>query len=1213
MKKLVFYMSNLLASATAVLMVIVFILLWQTSSVLVNLEGLTKVIEENLSNDELGLSAEIEDVKLSLGNIKNPIGIKAEKVKILYKNENIFIQKASAYFSLIGLFSGKFKTEKVLLEEVNLDLYQEASTNLNKENFKKWIIPKFVKDLILLNKQEIKSNNNIFQDFLKSEFIISESVINLRLNDEIEQLKNINFSIKNKPQDFNIVGDFIFSNVKEKILFSISQFNENLRLNFNFYEFPFNKIESLLINSNFNEEILISGNVNFEFDQKFNPNFLKGNLDLSNIESAKNNFFDIISEDPVRSGKLDLFYQFKSDQLQINNLLLSNIDNSIAEGSFQFSHLTEENSNLSFDLKLDQIGTQIFSQNILSNLAPLELSNGLFSDLHVKGNIILDNKTFDYQIEDLEVKGEIKKLKILSKVNSLKSFTKELNAQFVVNLGQEMILNKLNAHVQMNNFFLHKKGMKKELNFVKTDFDLSFIKDKILLSNLNSQTIDNKIFTGNAIVNLTRNSNIANIEVNLLSDRIDYNWLANIWPDGFGAKSRKWLKTKVQGGYGEEYNLNLGLNYNNQKFNVDRFNLEWMHKNSEISFYKGLPKAKVPEAKVSINQDEMRVNLQEFTISGILFNGGELQIAPVFNKGAKASMKLSGHSEASEILGFLNERDLDLLSKNKIGTLAKGKVSFNSVFKWPIKEKFPKKDFSWEIQAFGENIDLYSLPYNLKISDSKISVLSQNNYFQFSSVGKVNNIPSEIEISKSENYKPKASIKFPKSKELAKLISEFSKQDIAGKLGGLVEIESLELNSLFSTAMIELEDAHIKFPLLNYEKEKGVRGLIHCDLNYYGGELKSIPKIQGEIGSIAFDGNLNLFEGGINNAKFSYISYPGTSISKFELIKNKAADFTIEMAAEKINLNHLIKYMGENNSNPSELNLSFDLESGLFLLPGNLEMHGSILGNYNTTQKLSADVTGDIKVNDQISIEKTKVKAKMKNGQFIFKGSGKINQAHVTLDMKNSDSGKGKVLVIAGKNAGKILSGLDVTQLVEGGDVEININLDKNNFNNYDATIDISKFNVVNAPILVRLISTLSLTGLLNLLEEKGIYFERGVAKIKKINDTLEIEKIYAIGEAMAITLDGWINKNKDILQVHGTMAPATLLNKLLEPVPLLSELLIGGDKAGIVITEFRLDGSISKPMISFRPLSSAPGLLRDIFNVFRSDKKVLNNESFQN
>ena len=115
---------------------------------------------------------------------------------------------------------------------------------------------------------------------------------------------------------------------------------------------------------------------------------MRGNLELSNLESTKNNFININSQNPIRSGQLDLYYQFKSDQLNINNFLLSNLDSSIAEGSFQFSHLNEDNSNLSFDLKLDQIGTQVFSQNFLSNLAPLEFSNGVFSDLDVKGNII---------------------------------------------------------------------------------------------------------------------------------------------------------------------------------------------------------------------------------------------------------------------------------------------------------------------------------------------------------------------------------------------------------------------------------------------------------------------------------------------------------------------------------------------------------------------------------------------------------------------------------------------------------------------------------------------------------------------------------------------------------------------------------------------------------------------------------------------------------
>ena len=98
-----------------------------------------------------------------------------------------------------------------------------------------------------------------------------------------------------------------------------------------------------------------------------------------------------------------------------------------------------------------------------------------------------------------------------------------------------------------------------------------------------------------------------------------------------------------------------------------------------------------------------------------------------------------------------------------------------------------------------------------------------------------------------------------------------------------------------------------------------------------------------------------------------------------------------------------------------------------------------------------------------------------------------------------------------------------------------------------------------------------------------------------------------AVGEALAVSIEGWVDRKNDILQVHGTMAPATLLTKIFEQVPILSELIIGKDKAGVVLTEFWLDGSISKPLISFRPLSSAPGLLRDILNLFRSDGKELN------
>ena len=262
---------------------------------------------------------------------------------------------------------------------------------------------------------------------------------------------------------------------------------------------------------------------------------------------------------------------------------------------------------------------------------------------------------------------------------------------------------------------------------------------------------------------------------------------------------------------------------------------------------------------------------------------------------------------------------------------------------------------------------------------------------------------------------------------------------------------------------------------------------------------------------------------------------------------------------------------------------------------------------------MNAKLEGEVDINDEITINEIELFALLEKNRLEIEGEGLINSTPIKLVMEDGKDAASKILTISGDDAGNILRGFNITKLVEGGKVKISVFLNEENYKEYSALIDVSKFNVTNAPILVQLISTLSLTGLLNLLEEKGIYFERGFAKINNLGNTMNLENIEAVGEAMAISLDGWINKKNDKLQIHGTIAPATLLNKLLEPVPLLSDLLIGGDKAGIVLTEFRLDGSIKKPSISFRPLSSAPGLLRDIFNLFRSDLVTPKENNIQN
>ena len=150
MNKFSFFIINFIASAIAVLLTTVFILIWQSSSILFNLGGLPQIIEDELSNQIPSLNIEIEDVNLSIGNIRTPFGIKANDIIISHKGENLKIEKGSIYFSLINILSGNFKSESIILDGVDLSIKKNTQK-------KKWITPNFIKILIPESQNDFKN------------------------------------------------------------------------------------------------------------------------------------------------------------------------------------------------------------------------------------------------------------------------------------------------------------------------------------------------------------------------------------------------------------------------------------------------------------------------------------------------------------------------------------------------------------------------------------------------------------------------------------------------------------------------------------------------------------------------------------------------------------------------------------------------------------------------------------------------------------------------------------------------------------------------------------------------------------------------------------------------------------------------------------------------------------------------------------------------
>jgi hypothetical protein len=66
---------------------------------------------------------------------------------------------------------------------------------------------------------------------------------------------------------------------------------------------------------------------------------------------------------------------------------------------------------------------------------------------------------------------------------------------------------------------------------------------------------------------------------------------------------------------------------------------------------------------------------------------------------------------------------------------------------------------------------------------------------------------------------------------------------------------------------------------------------------------------------------------------------------------------------------------------------------------------------------------------------------------------------------------------------------------------------------------------------------------------------------------------------------------------IAGTLVPAYTLNSVLGNIPVLGNLLLGGEGQGIFAANFRLYGPRDDPKVSVNPLSTlAPGVLRNLF-----------------
>ncbi len=133
----------------------------------------------------------------------------------------------------------------------------------------------------------------------------------------------------------------------------------------------------------------------------------------------------------------------------------------------------------------------------------------------------------------------------------------------------------------------------------------------------------------------------------------------------------------------------------------------------------------------------------------------------------------------------------------------------------------------------------------------------------------------------------------------------------------------------------------------------------------------------------------------------------------------------------------------------------------------------------------------------------------------------------------------------------------------------------------------IDNFKVKEIPALAKLLALASLQGVADLLTGEGIRFTDFEMNFTNEDNLMKIQELYAIGPAISILLEGYIEEDK-LISLRGTLVPATTINRSIASIPLLGDLLIGkkvGD--GVFGVSFKIKGPPKNLETSVNPLKT--------------------------
>ncbi len=559
--------------------------------------------------------------------------------------------------------------------------------------------------------------------------------------------------------------------------------------------------------------------------------------------------------------------------------------------------------------------------------------------------------------------------------------------------------------------------------------------------------------------------------------------------------------------------ININLNFDEAGNIINDYNLSGKVSNAEIQIPKNITLTKL---NFKFNVTDKNYKLEEilFKFNKINFNSEFLEIKEKNNKFlVKGNLKNKKNKINDDIIFlFFNDslKNFDL-SNSKFDSTSEFTFDFNKKYK--IKNL--KIQSSLNIDELFLKYDFYKIKNYVKNYDNLINL--KENKFNIKYFDKKFIVDGSSEFYIDKNLKNLIQFQFEKSKKRMNFET-------------FLNLENLDLVfEDFAYKKIKNDKATLKikgfsdnkklfFKHINY-KEKNNKIEIN-NLEIKNNKILNIDKIKLDYFTINnFKNQINLIKKDIN------YELTGSSFDSIKLIENISNSETDRNFFEIFeNLNSKVKI--------SIQEVKLDDKSSVNDLNGNLVVKNNKI--------FDLDLNSNFTNNDKLFI------------------SIKTQKDNAVVTTFYSDRAKPFVKKY------KFIKGF------EGG----NLDFSSKKINNISRSkLIIDNFKVQEVPVLAKLLTLASLQGIADLLTGEGVRFTDFEMIYSNKDSLMTIDEIYAIGPAISLMMEGYVESNK-LISLRGTLVPATTINRTISSIPILGDFLVGKKVGeGVFGVSFKIKG----------------------------------------